>query len=199
MSQFIETIRVNRGRPENLKMHEQRMRKTVAHHFDTTLQFSLEDHLSEIKFSESQLIKCTITYNTELVKTKITPYTKKKVIKLKCVYDNHIEYNFKDADRNHINTLYSRKEACQDILIIKNGKITDTSYCNVALLKEDKWYTPKSSLLDGTQREKLLQSNTISKLEIHISEIKQFQKIALFNAMIPWEERIEINIDNIIS
>ena len=60
-----------------------------------------------------------------------------------------------------------------DILIIKNGKVTDTSYANVVLSdKEGKCITPNSTyLLHGTRRASLLKSGKIRKAPVKCQKI----------------------------
>jgi 4-amino-4-deoxychorismate lyase len=111
--------------------------------------------------------------------------------------DNDIRYDFKYADRDNINVLYSQKDKADDILIVKNEKITDTSFCNIALLNSESWFTPRSPLLNGIMREKLVEQNIISIKDININELDRYSKIALFNAMIPWENKICLSIENI--
>jgi 4-amino-4-deoxychorismate lyase len=44
----------------------------------------------------------------------------------------------------------------EEIIIVKNNCITDTSYTNLLFLKDEKWYTPSTYLLNGVMRQHLL-------------------------------------------
>jgi 4-amino-4-deoxychorismate lyase len=143
------------------------------------------------------IYKYRIVYGINSLYTQIEKYSVKKIESLKVVVDNDIRYDFKYADRDNINVLYSQKDKADDILIVKNEKITDTSFCNIALLNSESWFTPRSPLLNGIMREKLVEQNIISIKDININELDRYSKIALFNAMIPWENKICLSIENI--
>ena len=88
--------------------------------------------------------------------------------------------------------LYDKRAHADDILIVKNGRLTDTYYCNTAFLKKGKWYTPKHPLLKGTQREFLISKKIIEEADLLIGDLSQFEKIRLFNSMIQWEDTMDV-------
>ena len=45
-----------------------------------------------------------------------------------------IDYTYKSAHREELNALYAQKGMADDILIVRNGYLTDTSISNIALL-----------------------------------------------------------------
>ena len=55
-----------------------------------------------------------------------------------------------------------------DILIVKNGLLTDTSIANIALYDGNDWYTPLHPLLKGTKRAELLDKGVLKEKEIKI-------------------------------
>jgi 4-amino-4-deoxychorismate lyase len=72
-----------------------------------------------------------------------------------------------------------------DILIIKNGMVTDTSYSNVIFRdKIGNWVTPSTCLLKGTRRLNLLKNRIITETDIRVSDLKYYNEIRLINAMI---------------
>ena len=77
--------------------------------------------------------------------------------------------------------------------------ITDTSYSNVVFKdSEGKLYTPCSTLLDGTKRQRLLATDIIQEKEIHVNDIHSFVGLYLINAMIDIEDNLFIGIDSIM-
>ena len=52
-----------------------------------------------------------------------------------------MEYNYKWEDRSQLDALYAKRENVDDILIVKNGLITDTLYANIAFEKSGQWFT----------------------------------------------------------
>ncbi len=57
--------------------------------------------------------------------------------------------------------IYSPNEGHDDILIIRDGLLTDTSICNVALWNGTSWITPARPLFSGTMRAYLLDKGLV--------------------------------------
>ncbi|MGB3588105.1 MAG: aminotransferase class IV, partial [Tunicatimonas sp.] len=104
--------------------------------------------------------------------------------------------NHKFADRKLINHLFAQRQGCDDILMVKNGLITDTSYSNVALYDGQQWFTPHQPLLPGTARARLLQDGRLQKAKISPSDLAQFKRCSLINAMLPLGECL-VKVDSI--
>lgn len=114
---------------------------------------------------------------------------------LRLVHGDDLDYTFKFADRTRIDELFAAKGPADDILILKNGYITDSSYANVILWDGYSWWTPDRPLLAGTQREKLLREGRIKERPILASDLKDYKKLKLINAMLSLEEGPELIID----
>ncbi len=195
MCQFIETIRYEDGEFHNLKYHQNRFEKTVRT-FDLDIETNLESYLYKDELSDDKLYKYRILYNRKSLSIYTEEYIKKSINSLKLV-ESDLDYSFKYSNRDRINKLLSKKDNCDDILISKNGLITDTSYCNVALLNSESWFTPRSPLLKGTMRNKLVEERIILEKDILVDDLSKYSKIALFNAMIPWYNKICISMSDI--
>jgi 4-amino-4-deoxychorismate lyase len=104
---------------------------------------------------------------------------------------------YKSTERQAISKLYDLRGDCDDILLVRNGCVADSSYTNIAMFDGDKWITPKRPIIYGTNRAYLLDNNLITEGNIAISDISKFQKIRMFNAMIEFGE-IELDISSII-
>lgn len=150
------------------------------------------------KTLDAQVIKCRILYTDKIEDIQYSEYQKKKINSLRIVNADHISYDYKFTKRSEIDDLYQKKGSADDILMIKNRMVTDAYYYNVALYDGDIWFTPHQALLSGTQRANLLDRKIIKELVISKADIKYFKQIALFNAMIPWNEKIVINTENIL-
>jgi 4-amino-4-deoxychorismate lyase len=83
-----------------------------------------------------------------------------------------------------------------EAVIIKNNRITDTTYANLALWNGSEWHTPLYPLLKGTKRQLLLQSNQIVEQDILVTDLMRYQKVSLINAMLELGE-LEIMIGRI--
>ena len=78
--------------------------------------------------------------------------------------------------------------------MIKDGLLTDSYYANIALYKNRIWYSPKTPLLAGTQRARLIQNEKLVLRDIVVSELFEFEKIKIFNAMIPFSQHAAVII-----
>lgn len=63
----------------------------------------------------------------------VCPYVMRTIRSLQVVEDDAIDYSFKRCDRTSLSALVARKGECDEIIIVKNGLLTDTSYTNLAL------------------------------------------------------------------
>jgi 4-amino-4-deoxychorismate lyase len=93
-------------------------------------------------------------------------------------------YDFKFAKRDLLNNLILDN---QEVIIVKNGFLTDTTYANIALKQGEKWYTPSEPLLEGTKRDFLIENKLIFPKQLHINELHHFSHIKIFNAMMESE------------
>ena len=176
---YIETIKCDDYEIFNLKYHEKRVSHTIGKNFNL---------LEYIYPPTNELLKCKIVYNDdEILDVTFTPNTKKKILTLKIVFDDDIEYKYKYENREQINHLYSKKDIADEIIIVKNNLITDTTIANIAIYFEDSWFTPKTPLLYGTTRQRYLDMNRVKQKDINLEMFKKAKKIALLNAMVDFD------------
>jgi 4-amino-4-deoxychorismate lyase len=118
---------------------------------------------------------------------------------LKLVYDDNISYSYKYTDRTNILRLFDLREECDDILIIKNGKVTDSSYANVIFRDfNGTWVTPATFLLHGTRRSNLLFNKLIREVDIGVSDLHLYTDLRLINAMLGIEDSESIPVSQIV-
>ena len=192
-NEFLETIKVEDGIYYHLSYHQNRY-ECVLNSFNVKNIQKLETYLDAPK---KGLYRCRLIYNQhKIIDVEYIEYKKREIRSLKLVYDDEIDYSYKYSERNNINSLFSLRGDCDDILIVKNGFITDTSIANVALF-DGKWKTPKFPLLKGTTRARYLNEGKIIESGIKVSDIKNFTKIALLNAMVDFDIIQNYNIKDI--
>jgi len=172
MSPLIETIRVDNGALENAEYHFKRMRNAHFH------------EIQKIKLPSYGVHKLRIVYDEHRFEAAITPYTIRPVRSLKLVFDDNIVYDRKYEDRSAIDNLFSTKGDCDDVLIIKNKLVTDVSFANIIFLRGKEWFTPDSFLLNGTMRQKLLDTGRIRERRIGADDLGDFTHFKLINAML---------------
>lgn len=191
MYQLFESIRFEDGVFHNLELHQARVNRTFSKLFSGYEPVNLESIVREIKPIEG-VNKCRISYNHESNAINFSPYTNNSPSSLKIVTHNSIKYDFKYEDRTELDRLYKLRSRKDDILIVKNQLITDTSYGNICLAKNGKWFTPSRPLLHGTQREYAIRKKGIAEKDISINELFTYDHFMVINAMLPFEaERAE--------
>jgi len=144
--------------------------------------------------------RCRFLYRMEPEKIEFIPYIRKEVRKLYAIECDDIDYSFKYSDRRMFDTLRSQIPDPQiaDILIIKKGFITDTSFANIILTDGHMWYTPAVPLLTGTKRQYYLDNGVIVEKEIKWPGLRQYKMARLINSMIDLEESDDIPVESII-
>ena len=183
MYQYIESLRVVDGHICNLAYHQQRMNKTRLEVFGQPTPLLLNDVFKGIK-APSGLAKLRFVYDEAGIHDiSCTPYTRKNIHFLRLVTANDIDYRYKSVDRSTLNQLKEKQDECDEILIIRNNHITDTSYTNVALYDGKQWFTPSTPLLQGTMRQSLLDGGLLQERELLVSDLPNYKQISLFNAM----------------
>lgn len=186
MSRYVESIRLDNGVPSRLPYHQARMDQTIREVFGTSCPHKLEGILNEVVPSTAGLIKWRVVYDDKNVTTEFAPYRAKEIVSLKLVHDNEIEYSHKSEDRQAIQKLWEKRGECHDVLIVKDGFVTDSSYANIVFKRLDRWVTPDTCLLKGTMRQFLLDEGIIIQDDIKESDIGRYESFKLINAMLGW-------------
>ena len=195
MFPLLETIRFEKGEFNNIEYHINRMKRSVSDCFSQSLQFIPKQVFLEAQQSFGEkpgLFKFRLLYNNRSYRWEFIPYTLPDIKTLKLIVDDQIEYSCKFSDRNKLNQLGELRDNTDDILIVKNGEITDTSFANIIFSDGTNWFTPKNPLLPGTQRAYLIDQGIISEAVITPGDINRFQKVRLINAMIRFEDKMTI-------
>ena len=196
MEQYLETIRIEEGRACHLPYHNQRMNETRAH-LGLSDGLDLEAVIGDVSIYQ-QRTRCRIVYDTEIRSVEFFPYQIRPVTTLRLVEDNQVDYGCKYADRSALNRCFAQRGACDDVLIVQNGDVTDTTIANVAFWNGETWFTPSTPLLKGTMRASLLDSHQIQEAKIRVEDLSHFSRLRLFNAMISFGE-IELPIQSVLA
>lgn len=198
MCQLVETIKCYNGKIYNMPHHNARFNKSRNELFGKQDFIDLAQSIVIPEHAQSGHFKCRVLYHEKIDKIEFTEYRPRKIKWLKVVIDNTIDYPLKYTQRNHIQKLFKQRGKCDDILIVKNGFITDSSTANLIFYDGQKWYTPCTPLLSGTQRAKLLEEGKIFQRQIKIEDLYTFTKASLINALQDLNEMPVIPIGNII-
>ena len=188
MCRFIESIKLAEGRFYRLELHQARVDKAFADFYPAVKPMSLAELLLKSDFPETGIHKCRIVFDTEVQLIEYIPYVRREVKSLKLVETEAETLFYKKEDRTELNKAFAQRGDCDDVLLVKNGLLTDTSYSNIALFDGKNWITPKVPLLFGVNRAQLIAENRLIQKDIKVSELYHFQRIRLFNAMIEFGE-----------
>lgn len=192
MSRLIETLCIRNGEVRNLEFHQERVNRS------RWKLFGLKDELDLKTFIEARLlsgaeVKCRILYSESFESVEFHPYQIRSVQSIRLVENNEIGYEFKFEDRTAFEPMKD-PVAEDEIIIVKNGKITDTSYSNLVFFDGKKWIAPNSYLLNGTMRQSLLRSGKITEEAITPEDLGRFFSFKLINAMMDLEESPELDV-----
>ncbi len=203
MYPFVESIRLQNGLLHRLDLHGERWRRTLIHQYNVSSENSLEEEIHRYCTAsgyqlpgEEALYKVRVVYEKTILRIEHAPYVRRTIRSLRAIPCNDIDYTYKSSDRSVLTSLLERKDGADDILIIKNGNVTDASSSNVAFRDEEGWWTPDTPLLRGVMREDLLRNKQIRERRIRYSDLEngRYSTITIFNAMVdPFVMVVSIN------
>jgi 4-amino-4-deoxychorismate lyase len=165
--------------------------------FPEAKKIDLESEISIPENCKSGIFKVRVLYGRSIEKIEIEPYVFRKVQSLKVVRHESVDYHLKYTDRQILQELYAQRGDCDDIIIIKNGFVSDSFTANILFFDGNNWVTPSTPLLKGTKQQFLLDEGIISERKIKEEDINGFQKVGLINAMIDFEEMPVITIEKV--
>ena len=197
MSRFIETIQLLKGKLLNLEFHQERFERTRKEVLGLKKHPRMEEVIRIPEGLETGLLKCRLTYHKEIELIEFEPQLVHDIRTLKLVYADSIDYGYKYADRSKLEELFRQRKECDDILVVKNGCLSDSFYANVVLWNGKHWETPDTPLLPGTMRASLLRKGSIRECRITPEDLPAYKVLKLINAMNNMENALEISIDSI--
>lgn len=194
---FFETIKILDGIPQNIDYHQRRIDNTIRLKYRESLLSSLKETISVPDQFKRGTVKCRIEYTNHQYNTTFDHYSPRNINSLKLVYSDSIIYDYKYCDRQSLNELLKRRANCDEILIVKHNKITDTSFSNIALFDGIVWYTPDTPLLPGTARARMLETGILKEREIQVKDLREFKSFALINSMLNNDLSNTLSVDAI--
>lgn len=176
---FLETLLAEEGVFPYLPWHQQRLERTLRRHGIETSY----DLAASLRAPKSGRWRCRVVYDADRMEAEYLAYTPRRIRMLTAVRDESIRYGDKTTDRAAIDALFALRGGADDVLIVQRGLITDTSVANVACLIEGRWLTPRTPLLQGTARARLLWEGRLSEADITLEAARTAERIAVMNAL----------------
>lgn len=193
---FLETICIANGIVQDIEAHRERMRETASHFGFRAPQ--LPDLVARLSTElRNKRVKCSVTYHEHILGIAFAEYQQREIHSLKLIETEQLDYAFKYSDRSALHALLQKRGDCDEILIVQDGHITDTSFSNVIFRKGGAYFTPCTCLLDGIKRQRLLRAGRIREAEITVSDLHLFETVHLINAMLDIEDGVTLPVANI--
>jgi 4-amino-4-deoxychorismate lyase len=198
MSRFIESIKIEDQKAFLLDLHQKRVNQTFAH-FGKEGSIDLAKIFKNLEHDEDGLYKLRIVYDLDKkFTTQLIPYAIPEIENFQLVENNSYDYSFKFEDRKEFERMKTKAKT-EEIIVVKNNHITDTSYTNILFLKGKEWFTPTTYLLNGVMRQHLLHEKKIKEIEITLQNIKEFSHFQLINAMNDFDDMFIYPIERIVN
>lgn len=197
MFPLFETIKILDGVPQYLGWHQKRFEWSFLQLYRRKPKVKIEEILVVPSEFELGVVKCRFCYNDHSWSVSFQNYQPKVIESFQLIYNNTIAYSLKYSDRKALASLVDLRGACDEIIIIKDGFITDTSYSNLIFLNGKEWYTPAQPLLNGTNRARLIDQGIIKIAEIKIDDLSRFSKFKMINAMLDHDTQPAFDISAI--
>ena len=183
MYPLFESLCVKNGRVLNGEWHQLRFQKAYQNFFGHQPAFNLLDPIELPQIFCQGIVKLKISYNETGRQLDFQHYHMQQIQSVRLVPTNDLDYTNKYTEREKLDALFALREGCDDVLIIRNGWITDSYYANVVFFDGKDWWTPELPLLEGTCRARLLANGVIKTIPLQVEDLKNFLGIKLINAM----------------
>lgn len=198
MCRFLETLRIEQGRLWHLPLHQARMERTLRACCPGAPIPRLDTLLRALPLSEEPT-RLRLVYGPQGVEQADTsPYAPRAIRTLRLVQADGLDYTYKRADRRLLDELLARRGPADEVLLVQEGRLTDTTFSNIALSDGLRWYTPSRPLLAGTMRQHLLQEGRLQERDILAADLPRYRSLALINAMLPLG-RLTVRVGDILT
>lgn len=196
MCQLFETIKIIGGEPCNLSLHDERMNRSRRKLFGNNDLLKLSDFITVPDDAKDRITRCRVIYAISINSIEFSPYIRSNIKTLKIVDAGTLVYDYKYLDRSRLTALID-KSAADDILIMRDGCVTDASFANIVFTDGQYWITPDTPLLNGTMRELLLRKGVIKTERITIDDLSIYTHFRLINSMLGFDAPL-LPVSNII-
>ena len=186
MFRFLESISIIDGEVQRLALHQRRVNHTLDT-FCKGKEINLQDAIHAQRGGGNGSVKCRILYDGDGCSVQFSNYQPRLIKTLQIIENNDLNYSFKFANREDLDNAFAQRGSCDDILIVKNQKITDSSIANIAFQRDGQWFTPREPLLKGTMRQYLIEHGMLRPAEITVENLSSFSHFKLINALLAFD------------
>ena len=192
VTQFLETLCIQDGIPLNLDWHQKRVEATLRHFHADSAQadnsIDLQSIFSVMDVPQEGVWRCRVIYSIHSVSVEFIPdgHTTFRTLKLVEVPSDY-DYRYKYADRRFLGEIFAQRGEADDVLMVRQGCIADTTKGNIAFRTGLRWYTPSLPFLAGTTWKRLVSSGVLIPRPVHISDLDRFEAFKVVNALNDWD------------
>ncbi|MDE6330184.1 MAG: aminotransferase class IV [Muribaculaceae bacterium] len=201
---LLETIRIVAGEFCNTDLHLERMHRSTMELYGCAAPTPDFDPALIPESLRAATAKCRILYDADSYTMEFHPYTPRTVRSLRFTEANDIDYHLKYADRSALDSLAQKKGDADEILIVNQGLVSDTTYSNIICIgAEGRWLTPRRPLLRGVMRQWLLNSGVVEEADITPEMLRPgnsagISAVVMINAMLPPGATPPVPVENIV-
>lgn len=187
---LLETIRVADGAFCLLPLHRRRMQTACRELYGCDApKLSLTQADIPREFRRGT-VKCRVTYGREIVNVEFERYEVRRINTLKLIRDDAVDYRWKYADRRQLSALHALRGDADEVVIVRNGMVTDTTFSNLICRAGDRLLTPSRPLLEGVMRRWLIDNRIVEAADITAEMLAPdnragITEVILVNAMLP--------------
>jgi 4-amino-4-deoxychorismate lyase len=194
MCHLIESLLIENKEIKKIEYHNNRFNESLKNYLGLDIRIDLEEQIKIPEDLTNERYKCRVIFYDGKFQIEFTKYIPREIKSCKVVYSKTVDYTYKTTNRDVFNRLFNQRGECDDIIIIKNGFVTDSFSSNIIFYNGKEWVTPDTPLLKGTQRQYLIDKGFIKEERITDKDILKYSKLKLINAMLDFERAPEIKI-----
>lgn len=188
ISPCFETIKAVDGVLQHLAFHQARFDRTRKELYGEHSKIFLAQ---QIVPPQKGVYRVRVEYTKGIETVNYTPYAPRHFERFILV-EKPIAYAYKYCDRTALHT--PLLETYDDVIFTCKGVLSDTTIANIALLIDGVWQTPKTPLLKGTTRARLLASGYLHEAVLTSHSLQNAQKFAIMNALIGFKVLHHVSI-----
>ncbi len=177
---LFETLRIEDGRLMHLSWHNGRMNRCRREIFGAKEELDISKYVGNIP--DRGVYRCKVYYTLYIESVDISPYLHTP-LRILGVVEADMDYGCKYADRSFFEKLRALSPDMDDVVIVRDGLLSDTTTANIALQIDDEWFTPAKPLLEGTTRKRLLEEGRLRERDLHIGDLYDCDSLAVMNAL----------------
>ncbi len=196
MSRFIESIFICNQKARHLELHQNRMDNSLISlgHLN---RHCLKKMFLGLDIPDNGVYKWRLLYDEKQVHSnELIPYAIQCLSDLELCDVKDFQYPYKWENRDFFKE-QKAKSSASELIYFRNNFVLESSYANLLFYGKSGVFTPKTILLNGIQRQHLIQNKRIVEKKISLAELNQYSHIQLINAMLDMDNSPKYPITNI--